>query len=158
MGITLLKPGIKSDDTGNQGSADVTQLYEPETPEEELEEEPAADGFDPLRARARESARAYFGFVLGIALIIFVSYIHRARDLGIAFEHIVLAATDLGLGTCWMDQSKREELVKSLLDIPDKFRVIALTPLGVSDETPDSKDRKSLDDIVSWEKYSSKAT
>jgi len=80
------------------------------------------------------------------------------NDLGIAFEHIVLAATDLGLGTCWMGQSKREELVKSLLDIPDKFRVIALTPLGVSDETPDSKDRKSLDDIVSWEKYGSKST
>jgi len=79
------------------------------------------------------------------------------NDLGIAFEHIVLAATDLGLGTCWMGQSKREELVKSLLDIPDKFRVIALTPLGVSDETPDSKDRKSLDDIVSWEKYGSKS-
>jgi len=80
------------------------------------------------------------------------------NDLGIAFEHIVLAATDLGLGTCWMGQSKREELVKSLLDIPDKFRVIALTPLGVSDETPDSKDRKSLDAIVSWEKYGSKST
>ncbi len=30
--------------------------------------------------------------------------------------------------------------------------VIALTPLGVSDETPDSKKRKSVDDIVSWEK------
>ncbi len=80
------------------------------------------------------------------------------NDLGIAFEHIVLAATDLGLGTCWMGQLNREELVKSLLDIPDKFRVIALTPLGVSDETPDSKDRKSLDDIVSWEKYGLKST
>jgi len=30
--------------------------------------------------------------------------------------------------------------------------VIALTPLGVSDETPDSKDGKSLGDIDSWEK------
>ena len=80
------------------------------------------------------------------------------NDLGIAFEHIVLAATDLGLGTCWMGQSKREELVKSLLDIPDNFRVIALTPLGLSDETPMSKDRKSLDAIVSWEKYGSKST
>ncbi len=80
------------------------------------------------------------------------------NDLGIAFEHIVLAATDLGLGTCWMGQLNREELVKSLLDIPDNFRVIALTPLGLSDETPDSKDRKSLDDIVSWEKYGSKST
>jgi nitroreductase len=75
------------------------------------------------------------------------------NDLGIAFEHIVLAATDLGLGTCWMGQSNREELVKSLLDIPDNFKVVALTTLGVSDETPLPKERKSLETIVSWEKY-----
>jgi nitroreductase len=79
------------------------------------------------------------------------------NDLGIAFEHIVLAATDLGLGTCWMGQSNREDLVKSLLDIPDNFKVVALTTLGVSDETPVHKERKSLDSIVSWEKYGSKS-
>ncbi len=79
------------------------------------------------------------------------------NDLGIAFEHIVLAATDLGLGTCWMGQSNREELVKGLLDVPDNFKVIALTPLGVPDEKPSPKERKSLDAIVSWEKYGSKS-
>lgn len=79
------------------------------------------------------------------------------NDLGVAFEHIVLAATDLGFGTCWMGQSNREDLVKSLLDIPDNFKVVALTTLGVSDETPGPKERKSLDSIVSWEKYGSKS-
>ncbi len=79
------------------------------------------------------------------------------NDLGVAFEHIVLAATDLGLGTCWMGQSNREDLVKSLLDIPYNFKVVALTTLGVSDETPGPKERKSLDSIVSWEKYGSKS-
>ena len=78
------------------------------------------------------------------------------NDLGIALEHIVLAATNLGLGTCWMGQRGREELVKSLLDIPDNFKVIAVIPLGVPDETPAPKERKSLDTIVSWEKYGSK--
>ena len=72
VGITLLKPGTKSDDTGSQGSADVTQPDEPETPEEE----PAADGFGLIRARAWESLRAYLGFVLGIALLTFSSYRH----------------------------------------------------------------------------------
>lgn len=77
------------------------------------------------------------------------------NDLGVAFEHLVLAATDLGLGTCWMGQSNREELVKSLLDIPDNFKVVALTPVGLPDETPSPKERKSLDSIVSWGKYRS---
>jgi nitroreductase len=79
------------------------------------------------------------------------------NDLGIALEHIVLAATNLGLGTCWMGQTGREELIKGLLNIPDNFKVIAIVPLGVPDETPVPKERKSLDAIVSWEQYGSKS-
>jgi hypothetical protein len=52
-----------------------------------------------------------------------------------------------------MGQSNREDLVKNLLNIPDNFKVVALTPIGVPDETPTSKERKSLESIVSWEKY-----
>jgi nitroreductase len=78
------------------------------------------------------------------------------NDLGVAFEHIVLAATNLGFGTCWMGQSNREELVKNLLDIPEKYKVVALTPVGIPDETPSSKERKSLGKIVSWETYGSR--
>lgn len=80
------------------------------------------------------------------------------NDMGIAMEHMVLAATDLGMGTCWMGQSNREELVRELLDIPGKFKVVALMTLGESDETPLPKARKSLDEIVSWERYGSKTT
>ncbi|MDZ7263776.1 MAG: nitroreductase family protein [candidate division KSB1 bacterium] len=50
-------------------------------------------------------------------------------DVAIAMEHLVLAAAALGLGTCWIgafDESK----VKSLLNIPPTYRVVALTPLG----------------------------
>ena len=54
-----------------------------------------------------------------------------------------------------MGQSNREDLVKDLLDIPDNFKVVALTTLGVPDETSVAKERKSLDTIVSWEKYGS---
>ena len=78
------------------------------------------------------------------------------NDVGIAFEHIVLTATDLGLGTCWMGQTRRDAEVKGLLGIPDKFKVVALTPLGVPDETPGPKERKALDEIVSWECYGKK--
>jgi len=79
------------------------------------------------------------------------------NDMGIAFEHIVLAATDLGLGTCWMGQTMRDAEIKKLLDIPDRMRVIALTPLGVPQETPVPKERKTLDEIASWERYGVKS-
>jgi nitroreductase len=79
------------------------------------------------------------------------------NDMGIAFEHVVLTATSLGLGTCWMGQTRRDAEVKEILGIPDEFRVIALTPLGEPDEIPGLKDRKSLEEIVSWEKFGGKA-
>jgi nitroreductase len=80
-----------------------------------------------------------------------------SNDLGIAFEHIALATTNLGLGGCWMGQTGREDLIRKLLDIPDKLRPVAVMPIGVPDETPTPKERKSLDDIVSWEKYASRS-
>lgn len=79
------------------------------------------------------------------------------NDMGISFEHIVLAAANLGLGTCWMGQTRRDAEVKEILGIPDELKVIALTPLGEPDETPGPKDRKSLDEIVSWERFGGKA-
>jgi len=80
-----------------------------------------------------------------------------SNDLGIALEHIVLEATNLGLGTCWMGQTGREEMIRGLLGIPEKFNVVAVVPVGVPDEEPAPKERKSLDDIVSWERYGSKS-
>lgn len=80
-----------------------------------------------------------------------------SNDLGIALEHLVLAATNMGLGTCWMGQTGREEMIKKLLGIPDNFKVVAVVPIGVPAETPAPKERKSLDTIVSWEKYGSKS-
>jgi len=50
-------------------------------------------------------------------------------DVAIAMEHLILAATDLGLGTCWIG-GFNEKKVKETLRIPNRIRVVALTPLG----------------------------
>ncbi len=50
-------------------------------------------------------------------------------DVGISTQQAVLAATDLGLGTCWIggfDEGK----IKRALSIPENIKVVALTPLG----------------------------
>jgi nitroreductase len=75
------------------------------------------------------------------------------NDLGIAIEHMVLAAWDLGLGTCWMGQSNREDLLRELLDIPEKLRPVALITVGEATSVSDAKSRKPMDSIVSWGKY-----
>lgn len=75
------------------------------------------------------------------------------NDLGIAIEHMVLTAWDLGLGTCWMGQTNREELIHELLEIPDKLRPVALITVGEAESIPDAKPRKSMEAIASWGKY-----
>ena len=76
-----------------------------------------------------------------------------SNDLGIAFQHIALAVTNLGLGGCWMGQTGREDMIRKLLDVPDRLKPIAVMPIGVPDENPEPKARKSLNDIVSYEKF-----
>jgi nitroreductase len=68
-------------------------------------------------------------------------------DIGIALEHLVLAATDQGLATCWIGWFD-EQKAKSALGVPKDVRVVALTPLGYADESPEARPRRSLGEIV----------
>lgn len=73
-------------------------------------------------------------------------------DVIIALQTAVLAATSLGLGTCWIG-AFYEDRVKALLDVPEEARVIALLPVGVPDESPPAKNRKALEDIFYSDAY-----
>lgn len=73
-------------------------------------------------------------------------------DAAIALEHMCLAATALGLGTCWvawLDENK----LKNNLQIPDKFRVIGLTPLGYPEYQPNPRPRKKLSEITYYDSW-----
>ena len=50
-------------------------------------------------------------------------------DTAIALDHLTLAATADGLGTCWIG-SFSEAGVKTLLNVPHSAKVVAMTPLG----------------------------
>ena len=75
-------------------------------------------------------------------------------DIGIAGEHFVLQAEDLGLGTCWIGWFN-ESAVKSLLNVPRNKKVDILIALGYYDkETVKSEhDRELLDKITSFNSY-----
>lgn len=73
-------------------------------------------------------------------------------DAAIAMEHLVLAATSLGLGTCWQGLIYEEKL-RQALGIPHSVRVVAVTPLGYPDEAPKPRRRKALAEIVYRERW-----
>ena len=56
-------------------------------------------------------------------------------DLGIAMEHMVLKATELGLGTCWIGWFD-ENRIKKILEIPKKIKVSALLAAGYPGDFP----------------------
>ncbi|MEM2317941.1 MAG: nitroreductase family protein [Candidatus Bathyarchaeia archaeon] len=76
---------------------------------------------------------------------------HR-QDPMIAVEHMVLAATALGYGTCWIGAFNEQE-VKKVLKIPEDLEVIALLPIGVPNEAPAPKPRKAFSEIFFKEAY-----
>lgn len=73
-------------------------------------------------------------------------------DLAIALDHMTLAAVDEGLGTCWIGAFSQEK-VKEILNIPEKYRVVALLPLGFPRQKRKMKMRKSLEEIVCYETF-----
>ena len=75
-----------------------------------------------------------------------------AVDLAIAVDHMTLVATEEGLGTCWIGAFNQDE-VRKILDIPDTCKVVALLPLGYPADIPPMKFRKSLEEIVCYEKF-----
>ncbi|MEM2287308.1 MAG: nitroreductase family protein [Thermoproteota archaeon] len=61
--------------------------------------------------------------------------LYSLLDVGASMENLMLAATSLGLSTCWIgafNERKVEEIVKA----PSGYRAVSLTPLGYSDHTP----------------------
>ena len=75
-------------------------------------------------------------------------------DIGIAGEHFVLQAEDLGLGTCWIGWFS-EQAVKSILNIPQDKKIDILIALGYYDgEKVGSKhSREPIDKIASFNSY-----
>ena len=72
---------------------------------------------------------------------------HLDVDAAIVMDHLILAATDEGLGTCWIANfdvdAAREAFEVRAGEVP-----LLLTPLGHGADSPGPKERKSLDSLV----------
>ncbi|MCK5129574.1 MAG: nitroreductase family protein [Clostridiales bacterium] len=76
-------------------------------------------------------------------------------DTSITFTHFMLAARAEGLGTCWIGLYDNEK-VKTLLDVPEDWDVVALSPLGYpEDENAFHSNIKRLDydELVSIDQF-----
>lgn len=73
-------------------------------------------------------------------------------DVAIAMDHLILAATELGLGTCWV-AAFDPDAAREVLGLPDDVEPVAFTPLGYSADKPGYKKRKPLSELVRYERW-----
>ena len=73
-------------------------------------------------------------------------------DISIVMDHFVLAATEMGLGTCWIAAFDAAN-ARKVLSIPDDAEPIILTPLGYPADTIGIKKRKMLNELVRYEHW-----
>ncbi len=116
----------------------------------------------PYRIAREEKLRkgVYDDYYLGATVFIAVFVDPEKTDSPIqdgsaAIENMMLAAWSLGLGSAWLDTIPQDE-IKRLLEAPKKLKFIACIPVGYPSEIPAPPPRKSLDEIVYYEKYTRK--
>ncbi len=71
-------------------------------------------------------------------------------DVTIAMDHLILAATALGLGTCWI-AAFDPEAAREVLGLPEGVEPVVFTPLGHPADQPGAKRRKPLSELVRYE-------
>jgi nitroreductase len=74
-------------------------------------------------------------------------------DATIAMDHLVLAATALGLGTCWV-AAFDPQAARDVLGLPADVEPLAFTPLGYADDEPKEKRRRPLEELVRYDRWS----
>jgi nitroreductase len=76
----------------------------------------------------------------------------RLIDAAIVADHLILAAANLGLGTCWI-AAFNVEAARSVLQLPDEAEPVIFTPLGYPADQPGPKTRKPLSELVRYERW-----
>jgi len=73
-------------------------------------------------------------------------------DVSIVMDHLILAAANAGLGTCWIGAFDAT-VARQVLHLPDDVEPVAFTPLGYPADQPGPKKRQPLSELVRYERW-----
>jgi nitroreductase len=80
---------------------------------------------------------------------------YSIQDTANATMVLMLAATALGLGTCWIGSFNEEE-VKKILELPENLRPVSIIPVGYSAERPEPSSRIPFENLTWTDKHGKK--
>lgn len=73
-------------------------------------------------------------------------------DVAIAMDHLILAAANEGLGTCWIGAFD-PAAAREVLGLPEDVEPVVFTPLGYPADQRQAKRRRPLDALVHYERW-----
>lgn len=77
---------------------------------------------------------------------------HSDVDAAIAMDHLILAAADAGLGSCWVANFD-PQAAREVLGLPEGIEPVCFTPLGYPADSAGAKRRKPLNALVRYERW-----
>jgi nitroreductase len=78
--------------------------------------------------------------------------LYNIQDCAATIQNILLAATDLGLGSCWIGAFE-EDKIRALFSIPPDVRPQAIITLGYADEVPQEKSIMPIENMTYFNRY-----
>lgn len=103
---------------------------------------------------ARNRLSGYFSAPVYIVVLTdnnseYPDYNHWDGPMAAGF--LMLAARALGYGTVFITDVIPDEITKRVLNIPDRYTRVCITPLGIPVEWPDSPPKKKLEEFIAYE-------
>lgn len=127
----------------------LARFYKPESKTQTKEE---------FENTCRQQISGYFSAPVYIVVLTdnnskYPTYNHW--DGPLAAGYLMLAARALGYGTVHITDSIPESVTKEVLNIPDHYTRVCITPVGIPVEWPDSPPKKKLEEFIAFESLSS---
>ena len=109
---------------------------------------------------AGEQRRQYYTDYLSAPVYIVILADSNTRNpendliaASVSVGYLMLAARALGYGTVFCRNSISKEIVRKLFNIPDRFKWVCITPVGVPETWPESPPKKNLDELVAYDTF-----
>jgi nitroreductase len=85
-----------------------------------------------------------------------VEYLDYIQSGAAAIQNMLITASELGIGACWVCHLPPKRQIRKLLDIPWNFDPIAYIPIGYANCILPNRPRKyEIEDLVSYNKFNS---
>lgn len=115
---------------------------------------PSKDKIEQRKQKLTENMVKYFSAQVYIVVLTNESAKYpeyNLQDGALAASYLCLAAHALGYGTVYITDAIPDAITKQVLNIPEEYKRVCITPVGVPAEWPETPKKKTIDEVVTFE-------